>query len=532
MPSNRTLEDFLESHLALIVPLNRECALAQWEHAQTGSEAAAARAAELTTSLLTIYANPEEFAELGRLREEGAADPRLARQTDILYRQYQAAQMPVEALRKLVMLETEVAQEYTNFRATVRGEPTPDNAVRGILKDSRDLALREEAWRASKEIGARVGERVLEMIRIRNQVARDQGFPNHYTKAFTLDELDEQRVFRLFDDLIALTDRPWHEWKQAFDRRQSERLGIQPESMRPWHYTDPFFQEAPPGDLDLDSLYAGRNLEAITAAYYAALGLPVEHLYPNCDLYERPGKDQHAFCMDVDREGDVRVLCNVRSNEYWMGTMLHEFGHAVYDYYTDRTLPYLLRGPAHLLLTEAIAEMMGKLSKDPTWLMVYLGASGEQAEAVRRAAAEEMRARHLVATRWIVTLCRFEREAYRDPEQDLNGLWWRTVYQTQGIQPPDGRDAPDWAAKLHIALAPAYYQNYLLGELAASQLVSALRSGPLSEDAPEALVCSAKVGRWLRENLFELGQTLPWEQALRHATDSLLDPRHFAEQLV
>ena len=140
MPSNRTLEDFLESHLALIVPLNRECALAQWEHAQTGSEAAAARAAELTTSLLTIYANPEEFAELGRLREEGAADPRLARQTDILYRQYQAAQMPVEALRKLVMLETEVAQEYTNFRATVRGEPTPDNAVRGILKDSRDLA--------------------------------------------------------------------------------------------------------------------------------------------------------------------------------------------------------------------------------------------------------------------------------------------------------------------------------------------------------------------------------------------------------
>ena len=28
---------------------------------------------------------------------------------------------------------------------------------------------------------------------------------------------------------------------------------------------------------------------------------------------------------------DIRVLCNVRPNEYWMGTMLHEFGHAVYD---------------------------------------------------------------------------------------------------------------------------------------------------------------------------------------------------------
>lgn len=47
--------------------------------------------------------------------------------------------------------------------------------------------------------------------------------------------------------------------------------------------------------------------------------------------------------MSVDRGGDVRVLCNVKSNEKWMGTMLHEYGHAVYDKHVDRSLPWLLR---------------------------------------------------------------------------------------------------------------------------------------------------------------------------------------------
>ena len=33
----------------------------------------------------------------------------------------------------------------------------------------------------------------------------------------------------------------------------------------PWHYADPFFQEAPAAEVDLDPFYAARDLEALTA---------------------------------------------------------------------------------------------------------------------------------------------------------------------------------------------------------------------------------------------------------------------------
>src|SRR5262249_45787063 len=180
---------------------------------------------------------------------------------------------------------------------------------------------------------------------------------------------------------------------------------------------------------------------------------------------------QHAFCMDVDHEGDVRVLCNIRKNERWMSTMLHEFGHAVYDKYNDRSLPFVLRTPAHTLTTEAIAMLNGRMSKDPVWLNVIAGLSVSNAQRVSASARKTLRSEMLIFLRWAVTLVRFERELYRNPEQDLNRLWWQYVERFQKVAPPPGRDHADWASKVHLASSPVYYQNYVLGELMASQIL-------------------------------------------------------------
>ena len=59
----------------------------------------------------------------------------------------------------------------------------------------------------------------------------------------------------------------------------------------------------------------------------------------------------------------------------------------------------------------------------------------------------------------------FERALYADPDGDLDTLWWELVSRYQGVTPPDGRRAPDWAAKIHIAVSPVYYHTYLYGAI-------------------------------------------------------------------
>ena len=39
-------------------------------------------------------------------------------------------------------------------------------------------------------------------------------------------------------------------------------------------------------------------------------------------LYEREGKDQHAFCITIDRDDDVRTLLNIKPPANWMETAL------------------------------------------------------------------------------------------------------------------------------------------------------------------------------------------------------------------
>ena len=77
----------------------------------------------------------------------------------------------------------------------------------------------------------------------------------------------------------------------------------------------------------------------------------------------------------------------------------------------------------------------------------------------------------MVFSRWAQVMFRFEKSMYEDPDQDLNRRWWELVEKYQLLKMPAGRNEPDWAAKIHIALYPCYYHNYLLGELLASQLL-------------------------------------------------------------
>jgi peptidyl-dipeptidase A len=347
------------------------------------------------------------------------------------------------------------------------------------------------------------------------------------------DELDETELFALLERVDEGTRPLFELYKAQLDARLAERFGLPVDELGPWHYSDPFFQESPAAEVDLDPWFESKNLEELTRAYFDAVGFDITDLLARSDLYERDGKSQHAFCIWMDRRDDIRVLANLRPTEYWMNTMLHEYGHAVYDQAVDPSLPYFLRSPAHTLTTEASAMLLGRLSRNAEWLTAYAGVPEPEA---REAAAALDRARAaglLVAARWELVMVYFERELYRDPGQDLNSLWWQLVERFQLVRRPEGRSAPDWAAKIHLSAAPVYYQNYLLGEIMASQLQAHLLDDVLGGGGGvwQRYVASPEVGRHLRERLYASGARLDWQETIEQATGRPLDPGPFVAEL-
>ncbi len=526
---------FIERHVAEIEHLEVQYALASWDLQTTSSAESQERCADLSAAIERVYARSDRFDELCSIESQQLSDSLLERQHILLMNAFRTSQMSDETIEQIVALEVSIEEKFNTYRPTIGGKPVSDNEIDDILINSQDSALRKEVWIASRGVGCEVEDRVLELVRLRNREAKRLGFENYYSMSLISQEQDELQLFELLDSLFENSRSLWIEYKSKLDAELASRFGVLSEDLQPWHHANRFFQEPGPGAAKLDRYFEAMDLESITARFFEQIALPVDDLLLKADLYERENKCQHAFCMDVDRNGDIRVLCNNRPDERWMSTTLHEFGHAVYDKFVDRSLPYILRGPAHTLTTEAIALYMGRLTKSAPWLHEYAGVDTSAASSIAAQARKEMKDSLLVFMRWCFVMCHFERALYQDPDQDLDALWWTLVERYQNISCPEvDRRKGMWAAKIHIATAPVYYHNYLLGEMTASQLLHYLRTAVLSDaaDPDRALISSPLVGNWMKSELFAPGAVRRWDAWLQHATGETLNPAYYAADLL
>jgi len=532
----KQLQKFITAHVEKIRPIEQAANLASWQAANTGKSEDYDRASELTLQLCQVYSSAEEFAYLKQTKAAGQIKDRvLARQLDVLYNAYLENQIEPELLKKIVDLGTQIEKNFSTFRGDIDGKKVTDNQIKEILKIETDSAKRKQAWLASKQVGAAVAGDLVRLVKLRNQAAQKLGFDNFHTLTLTTGEQDVKELDQIFKGLYELTNEPFGKLKADLDRILAAKYGVAADELMPWHYHDPFFQESPMVyDLDLDTYYQDKDVKELATKFYAGMGLQVESILARSDLYERQGKNPHAFCTDIDREGDVRILCNLKNNEAWMETILHELGHAVYDKYHDLDTPFLLRSPAHSFTTEAIAMFFGRLSRNPLWMQQMLNLSAQQRAEIAKVSDKYARLKQLIFARWAMVMYEFEKQLYANPDQDLNSLWWKLVEKYQFIKKPAGRNEPDWAAKIHFTEAPCYYHNYMLGELLASQLHHHLVREVLGleSDQNASYVGQKKVGTFLTEKVFQPGAIYSWNGMIERATGEPLTPKYFVQQFV
>jgi len=511
-------DPFLDQRDATLAPLRRHAAEALWHLLTTGAPAAAGRAEQAEQALARALADAAAFAEAGRWLAEAEPGSASHRRLQRYRREALPHQGPAALREEIVGRAVAVEQTAATFRPRFEGGEAADHTLDRVLQREPDPRRRREAWEATRQLGTTLAPQVRALSSLRNRVARAQGFADHRALALHATEIDPAWLAARLRDLERETEAPHARLRARLDAQLAHRFGVPGEQLRPWHHPDRFGQRLPPepGAADLDPHLPLGRIETAARRFFAAIGLPVDDLWEAADLLPRPGKQPHALCLAVDPPDDVRVLASLTAGARSMGTALHELGHARYDRHLDPSLPLLLRQPAHEAVTEGVAMLFGRQVHDPSWLARYVGLDADAPEATRAAARQ--RDDQLLFLRFALVMVRFEEALYADPDGDLEARWWALVQRLQGMRRPQGHEAPDWAAKLHIACYPVYYQNYILGELLASQLELALRrdlgtdagGAPRWIDSPRT---GAALGSWFRE-----GATRPWPDVVRSAT--------------
>ena len=369
-------------------------------------------------------------------------------------------------------------------------------------------------------------------MKLRNQAARKLGFANYHVMQLALSEQSQQEVLALFDQLDTLTRQPFRAAKAELDaawralrhrRRRASPLALS----RP----------VLPGAARGGRRPVRRGLRPLDIPGCAA-------------IFTRASACRSTTCwpqrsLRAERESSARLLHRHRSRgrrpragqhraqREWLGTLLHELGHSVYSSKNiPRSVPYVLRCESHILTTEGVAMMFGRFADNADWLKA-MGVKVPDPEQFRRTAAERRRNQLLVFSRWCQVMFRFEMALYDNPDQDLNRLWWDLVEKYQEIRRPEGRDEPDYAAKIHIVSSAG-----LLPQLPAGRVVRLAgaschrpRRAPRGRADHGGLRGQQGGGRFHERAGVRPGCTLDWHELTRFATGEDLNAKAFAEDI-
>jgi peptidyl-dipeptidase A len=550
-PIQQEADAFLSTLTGLLGPVSTSASLADWAAAtDVTPEHVAQRtgADKVQAALIGSTAVIDKTKAL--LKNEKQLDDVSVRQLRKLL--LSAAENPgtiPEVVSRRVELETKqsgILDGYT-FCLQPKGgscaKAVTANDIDDVLKKSRDLNERQRYWTVSKEIGRPLKPGLIELVKLRNQVAREMGYKSYFALKVADYGMTVDEMMKLLDDTLATT-KPIYDGLHCWAKNQlAARYKRPAPRLIPAHWIGNRWAQSWPGIVEavsLDPLFKGSSPENIVKSaesFYVSLGF--EKLPPTfwerSDLYPVPPglarkKNSHASAWHIDRARDVRSLMSVQANEQWFGTSHHELGHIYYFLsYSRPEVPYLLREGANRAFHEAIGEL-AKLASQQTPYLTKIGVIPEGKAPDPGAWLMQSALDSIVFLPWSAgTMSHFERDLYEVelPPADWQGKWWDYVAEYQGVTPPGGRDPElcDACTKTHINDDAAEYYDYALATLIKFQLHDHICTKILKQDVRACDYSGNKeVGAFLK-GILSLGATRDWRQVIKDATGETISPR-------
>lgn len=428
--------------------------------------------------------------------------------------------------------------------------PATANDIDELLRRSRVLDERENAWRISKEIGRPLKPGLVELQALRNRVAREM----RHSSFFGLQVADYgMTVPEMMALLTATLDatRALYEGIHCWAKHVlAARYGRPPPALIPAHWLGNRWAQSWPGLVDsanLDALFKRMTREHVVRTaedFYVSLGFPrvPASFWQKSDLYpvDKPSarkKNAHASAWHIDGKLDVRSLMSVEPDEHWFGTAHHELGHIYYYLsYATPEVPFLLRTGANRAFHEAIGEL-ARLASSQTPYLRRIGllppGGGPEPDPVGWLLDSAMDS--IVFLPWAAgTMSHFEHDLYEAelPAAEWQARWWEYVARFQGVEPPGPRNDPglcDACTKTHVNDDPAQYYDYALATLIKFQLHDHICTKILKQDARRCdYAGSEAVGQFLR-GMLTLGAKRDWRAVIRDATGEDIGPRALKE---
>jgi peptidyl-dipeptidase A len=539
-------KEFLATYEKEFQRLQTEAQEADWlvnTHIVAGDDSNAKRDDAAKAALAAYIGSEEVIRECRHLLQfRKELTPLQVRELEMVL--YNAGDKPAtakELVAQRIAAETRQTEKLFGYTFHLGKDEVTPNDLDKILKEEKDLAKRQAAWEASKEVGRGLKDGLADLQRLRNGTVRALGYSDFFSYmvsayGMTTDEMVELNE-RTLRELRPLYRELHTYWRYELAKRYGQPVpDMIPAHWLPNRWSQDWNELMSVKGVDLNDALKDRQPEWLVKQaeqFYVSLGfqpLPAT-FWQKSSLYPVAAdagykKNTHASAWHVDLDHDVRSLMSVEPNREWYETTHHELGHIYYYLsYSRPEVPFVLRTGANPAFHEGIGTMIGLAAMQPR----FLATVGLTPDAATKPDPIQMLHQqalfYLVFAPWSSgVMMNFERDLYAKelPKDQWNKRWWELVAKYQGVVPPTsrGEEFCDAATKTHINDTPAMYYTYALSHLILMQIHEHIAKEILHEDPHDTNYFGRKdVGDFLR-SLLEPGATVDWRKLMREKLGS------------
>jgi len=478
-----------------------------------------------------IFTNERDFELLKKLKNSGLiTDTMLKRQLTVLYQSFMGPQVEATRYKKLRFAETKLWQSFSAISVELEGKKYAGGQLDSIRKNSTDTAVLRIIYTAYREKGRQIAGDIILMVKMRNEFARDFGYSDYYQLALETKDRTPEKIKTLLDEIELKTHDQFFEAKSLVDKVLSKRYHIRIQDLRCYHYNDERSSYLPRKFSEkMDSLYRKSDPIGLASQFFSGIGLPVQDVIEKSDLKYRSGKSAGTSIFNVDFKNDLRMMATVKENSDGMRKIMHLCGHASHYKNISDTIPYLLKDP-NSVVAEGVASFFENMTMNNLWLKSEFDMDSISNQEYKLLCMHFMQVDRLYRFRRLLVKSVFEREVYKNPDQNLGALWYRLNEEYLGISPPKDQNTTDWATTSYFTSFSCNIHNFVLADLFAGQLQHYIEKNILDVMNP-VYQNNKSVGQYLVSHVYRYGDLLPWEQLVEKSTGEPLNPLYFADYL-
>jgi peptidyl-dipeptidase A len=464
-----------------------------------------------------FYDNKEIYTKLKEINDNGGvSEKHLKKQLKVLTSAFGDGIEYKKEIEAMNAKENEISQKLNSYTMTIDDKPVSKAEIQKIMETEKNPEIRKKAADAKIKSGDLIADDLVELVKMRNDFARKKGYDNYFDYKISQDyDIEPKDLDKLLSDVAENTKEANKKVMDETKENLSNAFGIKPEDLRNYHFG--LLSDDNPEKIVNDAIKSKEEVVEISKKAYQGMGYDVDKLPIKLDLFPRQNKNTHGFSFPIEAGKDARILANLTNNVSSIDTLMHELGHSVFTVKTDASLPYMAQDTTSTM-TEAVAMMMGDMPR--TEGLVKDKVSPEVFAKFQKSASEED-ARFVGSSMAIID---FERNMYKNPDQNLKQLWKDVNVKYKGRSEQD-EATNEWATIPHYLSHPAYYQNYFRASLIKAQLYKSLtdKFGNLTENKETA--------KYLNDNLFKYGGSLDDNEILTKVTGKELSADDFCNRI-